>query len=144
VPYLSQADAEAAVSKILWCWSDDDGEYDSDRLLTDLESIDGEVNGFLAPRYEVPVTEPIAVNVLRGYEITLLRQRGYSRHPTAETPQSVLAEASQTRGALRDISAGRQLLGDAPQRTAGVRVTSLGKVAGNAAQMTATKLGAWG
>ena len=144
--YLTQAEAEQAVSKIIWCWSDDNGVYVSADLMIDLNSIEAEVVSFLSVRYQLPITEANALQQLKGYLITLLRVRGYSRHPTAETPESVLQEGRQTRGALRDISSGAQLLGDAAQRTTGVRATSMGGTAGitDEPQFTRAKLGAWG
>ena len=144
--YLTQAEAEQAVSKIRWCWSDDNGNYVGTDLMIDLNSIEAEVASFLAVRYALPITEANALQQLKGYLICLLRVRGYSRHPTAETPESVLQEGRQTRGALRDISSGAQLLGDAAQRTTGIRATSMGGTGAvtDAPQFTRAKLGAWG
>lgn len=141
--YLTVPEAEQATAKIKWCWSDDNGDYVQGDLVTDLDSIEGEIGGFLSVRYQLPITDPVAIQVLKGYLITLLRVRGYSRHPTAETPESVLQEGRQTRGALRDISSGAQLLGDAAQRTTGVRAASMGGT-GETPQFTRTKLGGWG
>lgn len=144
--YLTQAEAEQAISKIIWCYSDDSGVYQPQDLMIDLNSIEGEVSGMLAVRYSLPITETVALEVLKAYIITLLRVRAYSRHPTGETPESVLQEGRQTRGALRDISSGAQLLGNAPQRVDGVRATSMGSVTGitDEPQFTRAKLGAWG
>jgi len=130
--YLTQGEAEQAVSKIIWCWSDDNGVYVSADLMIDLNSIEAEVVSFLSVRYQLPITEANALQQLKAYIITLLRVRGYSRR--------------QTRGALRDISSGAQLLGDAAQRTTGVRATSMGGTAGitDEPQFTRAKLGAWG
>ena len=141
--YLAVAEAESATSKIAWCWSDDSGNYDQSKLLEDLESIEGEVTGYLSVRYLVPVTETVALSVVKGYIIVLLRSRGYNRHPVAATPESVLQEARQVRGQLRDISSGGMLLGNSPQRTTGIRTTSLGATY-DVARFTRAKLGSMG
>lgn len=124
--YLSVAEAESATSKIAWCWSDDAGTYDQNRLLEDLEQIEGEVTAYISVRYDTPVTDTLGIQQLKGYVLVLLRSRGYNRHPVANTPESVLQESRQVRGQLRDISSGGMLLGQASQRTTGTRTESIG------------------
>ena len=141
--YLTLAEATSATSKISWCWSDDNGTFTSQYLRDDLEAIEGEVSGYLSVRYSLPITEAVALSVVKGYIVVLLRSRGYNRHPVAATPESVLQESRQVRGQLRDISSGGMLLGDAPQRTTGTRTVNLGGVY-DEARFTRTKLSGWG
>jgi hypothetical protein len=141
--YLTTSEAESATSKISWCWSDSDGVYDQARLLEDLESIEGEVTAYVSVRYNTPVVDTLGIQQLKGYVVVLLRSRGYGRHPVANTPESVLQEARQTRGQLRDISSGAMLLGQAAQRTDGVRAESIGGVYDSARFKRASMAG-WG
>jgi len=142
--YLTLADAQTELQNILWCWSDTNGTLQTSYILDDLQSIEGEIAAFLYPRYELPVTDTTAIGLIRSYVIVLLRARGYNRHPTGETPESILQESRQTRGALRDLNTGAMVLGGAAQRTTGTRAESFGQVSGDTGRFTMTKLGSWG
>jgi len=142
--YLTLSDAQTELQNILWCWTDVNGALQTSYILDDLQAIEGEVSAFLYPRYDLPVTDTVSVQLVRSYVIVLLRARGYNRHPVAETPESIMQEARQTRGALRDLNTGAMVLGGAAQKTTGTRVETFGQAGGNTARFTQTSLGAWG
>lgn len=65
----------------------------------------------LRGRYDVPVTDPDAVKVLKSLEVDLLAERLYMRRPNREVPDSVRQAAKDARTVLDAIRDGKDSLG---------------------------------
>jgi len=116
--YLSSAEAQESLKSVLNVYSDNNGAFDEDRLIADINASEAEVNAAARSRYDIPATTAGTVLFLKGLTLALLRNRAYSRLASVETPMVIMSEAKAARTQLRDISAGRLLLPDAPQDTA--------------------------
>lgn len=99
-------------------YSDDEGVLDESLMADDLTEAYGTVNGYLAARYQVPVSETDALPMLKACQLSLACELAWSRTDSDELPEKAKHAAKIARGQLKDIAKGDLTLPAAPAESA--------------------------
>ena len=114
--YITAAEARSAISNI-----DDvykvDGVFTQTLLDIDIENCEGKVDSKVAVRYNLPVTGAVALSLVRGWVISLLRAKAYGHLATSETPSIVISEFIAANNELTAVGRGELRLGDMVETT---------------------------
>lgn len=86
----------------------------------DLADAEAEINGCIGRRYLVPVTASEALNLLKGWTLTLAEERAYARAAGSEFAGKVTARVAQVRKYLDEVRSGAFLLPGATENEQGV------------------------
>ncbi len=138
--YLSEDQARNRFESIFNVYLDKSTNRENSTWLSeDITGVEATIDAHVSQRYEVPITNPDGVAVLRAIAIKLLQAVMYSRMPGSALNDSVMHDEDNARRDLRFIAQGKISLGnEAPEeneeRSAGLIVTY------NTPQMTRSKL----
>lgn len=93
--------------------TDDDssGSVDTQVLADVRTKVFDRINVWLRRRYDLPIQDQGAQDVLAGLEVDILARRLYERRPTVEIPESVTVAAGDAWGLIKAISKGSADLG---------------------------------
>lgn len=125
--YLSNADAQEELGRIIKVYHDDTGSVDTDELDLEIEMVENECNSSFSVNYDIPLTTTMGIRFARGLVIYILRAAAYSRMAQVETPEVVLYNARHARSLLKDIREGKQEIPGEEVTEEGV-VNSMGHV----------------
>lgn len=112
--YITHADLTEQISETQLIQLTDDeklGVVNAERVSRAIASAEGEINGFLATRYRVPLASP-APELVQSWAVTLTVYYLWRRRQRA--PEDVRLSYEQTIARLRDVAAGKLTLGIAP------------------------------
>ncbi|MCF6174820.1 MAG: DUF1320 domain-containing protein [Victivallaceae bacterium] len=82
--------------------------------IADTTAASAEIDGYLAGRYTVPVTQAGALELLKSWALALAESLSYERAAGSKLPEKVIKRAEQVRRTLRDTAAGTFQLPAAP------------------------------
>ena len=88
-------------------------EVDTDLVDADIDGAEGEVDGYLAQRYTVPVTAAQALRSIRSWCLTLVEEIAYGAIPGRKLPESISTRAAAVRTRLEAVADGSLSLGSA-------------------------------
>lgn len=111
--YITQSDLTEQLSDSQLIQLTDDeklGEINTDRVSRALASAEGEINGFLATRYAVPVASP--PDLIKGWAVALTVYHLWRRRQ--RVPEDVRKAYEDVIARLRDVAAGKLTLGIDP------------------------------
>ena len=114
--YIVQADLSESLSETqLMMLTDDEkvGMVNADRVARVIVSAEAEVNGFLATRYLVPFAAPVP-DLVQAWTLTVATYYLYRRR---RVPEDIRTAYEDTIARLRDVAAGRLMLGVDPAPT---------------------------
>ena len=97
--YASADDLRNRLGAAVWKEIYPDGLH----ALEDLADAQAEIDGAVGLRYELPVTDPAAVALLRSWTLTLAEERAYTRASGARYSEKVKSRASLVRTRLDEI-----------------------------------------
>lgn len=86
---------------------------DTDLVDADIDAAEAEVDGYLAKRYRVPVTDSAALRMCRAWSLVLAEELAYGAIPGRDLPESVSTRAKTAREQLAAAADGRMMLGSA-------------------------------
>lgn len=84
---------------------------------TDLLESSAEINGFLAKRYQLPISSPQALALLASWELDLAVERAFLRAGGSVIPEKFKDRASAVRQFLKSIARGEMVLEGAEEST---------------------------
>lgn len=90
-----------------------ESEVNTDLVDADIDAAEGTVDGYLAKRYLVPVTDAAAIRIVKAWALTLCEELAYGAIPGRELPESIATRANAVRQQLEAAAAGRMALGSA-------------------------------
>lgn len=88
----------------------DASAVDTDLVDADIELAEGEVDGYLATRYAVPVTDSDAQRICKAYALAIVEELAYSAIP-GDLPKGTEKRTKSVRENLNKISNGDMTLG---------------------------------
>ncbi len=95
------------------------GEVDTSLVAEDLEASSAEIDGFLANRYVVPVTDTAPLVLLKSWNLTLAEELAWSRTPGSTIPEKVTKRVENVRDLLdRVVDGDYQIL--ATEKSTGI------------------------
>lgn len=138
--YLSTDQAWDRLDKVRALYQDASGNALTTVLGDDVDQCEGEVNGYLAGRYTVPVTDSAHQAFLRSLTLALLHELAYTRLPSGAVPDGVKARADKARETLAKLSDGTLRLAGASETS----TSTTGLLAeSNDPELTRDKLKNW-
>lgn len=99
-------------------YRDDEGAVDETLMADDLSAASVEIDGYLANRYQVPVSTGGALALLKGYCLTLCEELAFMHGAANDVPDKVTKRVEGVRSKLNQIADGKFLLPSAPPETA--------------------------
>jgi phage gp36-like protein len=113
--YITRTDVEARLRRSFETLYTLPGESAVDVTLVDadIEAAEGTVDGYLAKRYLVPITDAQALRLCKAWALVLCEELAYGAVPGRELPESVSTRAAAARQQLGDAADGKMLLGAA-------------------------------
>ena len=111
--YLSRTDVENRLRRSYETLYKRAGAVDTDLIDADIEQAEAEVNSYLAQRNTVPITDTMALRVIRSWSLTLVEELAYGAIPGRKLPESVATRAKAVRVQLAKAADGTLSLGAA-------------------------------
>jgi len=116
---------------------------DTDIVDADIEAAEAGVDGYLAQRYVVPITNADAIKLCKGWALTLLEELAYGSVPGREIPANVQSRVDRAhkqleKAATGDLSLGAPTVPDERSDATGVII-----VEGNTPEMERADLDGW-
>lgn len=111
--YISRTDVENRLRRSYDTLYTRDGAVDTDLVDADIEAAEGTVDGYLAKRYLVPITDTAALRIVKAWALTLCEELAYGAVPGRELPESVATRAEAARAQLEAAARGELALGSA-------------------------------
>ena len=101
--YLSLADAQTLLGRVLDIYKDDNNVVDTDHLELVIDEAENMVNTAIGSRYAIPVTDTYSVEYLRSIVVPIVRFKTYVQF--AESEELPEAVAVEYREALKMLNA---------------------------------------
>jgi len=114
------------------------GTLDETLIDDDIDAAEGEVNGYLAARYTVPVASGLAL--VKSWCLTLVEELAYSRSPAEKIPEKITDRVAAVRKALADVAKGTLTLGADPAPAEKTAAAGTIVVAGSTPEFTREKM----
>jgi len=137
--YISQADLTEQLSETQLIQLTDDeklGVVHTERVARAIASAEGEINGFVATRYTVPIAAPIPA-LIKGWAVTLAGYYLWRRRQ--RVPEDVRLAYEDVIARLRDVAAGKLTLGIDPPPAESAQ-SSQGELLANESEWSRDKL----
>ena len=83
----------------------------------DLDAAAAEIEAHIGVRYRTPVTDTVALPLLKIWTLTLAEELAWSRSGKAEIPKNVADRVANIRKVLEGIAAGEKQLPGATEKT---------------------------
>lgn len=116
------------------------GSVDTDLVDADIEAAEATVDGYLAKRYLVPVTDTSALRLCKAWALVMAEELAYGAVPGRELPESVASRAKAAREQMQAAADGKMALGSATTVAEATAASGCIITAGDTPVMTRTKL----
>ena len=90
-----------------------ESSVDTDLVDEDIEAAEATVDGYLAKRYLVPITDTSALRLCKAWALVLCEELAYGAIPGRELPESIATRAKSAREQLQAAADGKMALGSA-------------------------------